>query len=88
MFDNIVKVWNTDLGGNMIKNTAHNLNEVKALVKESYSSGNEMTFDKTKWFSHDGKFIATSFVFDTEFELVVEDTDSLDGYRSLKVEVL
>jgi hypothetical protein len=70
-----------------MKNTAHNLNEVKALIKESYQNGNEMNFNKTQWFSHNGNFLCTSNVRDVEFELTVENTDSLDGYRSVIIEV-
>lgn len=66
----------------------HNLNEVKALIKESYSSGMEMDFQKTQWNTHDGKFICTSDIRDTEFELTVVDTDLLDGYRSVTIEVV
>lgn len=69
------------------KMTVHNLMEIKALIKESFARGEEYEFDKTKWFTHAGKYIAKSFVRDVEFELVVEDIESLDGYRSVTVEV-
>jgi hypothetical protein len=72
----------------MQKQTVHNLNEVKALIKESFSRGDELTFDGTKWFKHDGQYLCKSFIRDTEFELTVEDVDTLDGYRSVIVEVL
>jgi len=71
-----------------MKMMVHNLMEAKALIKESYSSGNEMSFNEAKWFKHDGTYIGKSFISYTEFEIVVEDTDSLDGYRSVTVEVL
>lgn len=72
----------------MEKNTVHNLIEVRALIRESYQNGRELEFNKTKWYSHSGKFLCTSTIFDTEFELTVEDIDSLDGYRSVTCEVL
>lgn len=71
----------------MLKFTAHNLIEVKALIREAYSNGNEQEFHNRAWFTHDNEYFAKSFVRDTEFELVVEDVDSLDGYRSVIVEV-
>lgn len=71
----------------MIKNTAHNLNEVKALVREAFQNGNELEFHKTQWMSHSGTFICTSHVRDVEFELVVEDVDTLGGFRSVICEV-
>jgi hypothetical protein len=61
--------------------------EAKALIKEAYSSGDESMYHETKWYKHDGTYIGKSFVYDTEFEIVVEDTDSLDGYKSVIVEV-
>ena len=70
-----------------MKNTAHNLMEVKALVKEAYQSGNEMRHNLTKWFSHSGKYICQSIIRDTEFDLFVEDVEVLNGYRSVTVEV-
>ncbi len=70
------------------KMTVHNLMEVKALVKESYSRGNELSYNGTEWFTHAGTRIGKSFTRDTEFEIVVEDIESLDGYRSVTVEVL
>lgn len=71
----------------MKKHAVHNLNEIKALIKEAYSSGSEHEFDKTDWYTHDGKYLAKSLIRNTEFELVVEDTDALEGYRSVTVEV-
>lgn len=71
----------------MEKQTAHNLFEIKALIKESFAKGEELAYEKTKWYSHSGNYLAKSFIRNTEFELVVEDTDSLDGYRSVTVEV-
>lgn len=65
----------------------HNLMEVKALIKESYSHGTELVFDKTTWLSHNETHICVSRVRDTEFELIVEDTQSLDGYRSVTMEI-
>lgn len=70
-----------------MKMQVHNLMEVKALVKEAFQRGDESQFDKQKWAKHDGTFLCTSFVRDTEFELVVEDTDALEGYRSVICEV-
>ena len=72
----------------MEKMTAHNLMEVKALIKEAFACGMELNCDGTRWFSHSGEYLAQSFIRNTEFELVVEDVDSLDGYRSVTVEVL
>lgn len=72
----------------MEKNRAHNLTEVKALIKESYQDGTELNFNKTRWYSHNDKFLCTSTIFDTEFELTVEDVEALDGYRSVTIEVL
>jgi propanediol utilization protein len=69
------------------KMTVHNLMEVKALIKESFAQGAEHEFNETKWFSHAGQYICKSFVRDVEFELVVEDIQSLDGFRSVTVEV-
>ena len=66
----------------------HNIMEAKALIKESYAQGAEHEFEGTEWYTHDGKYIAKSFVRDVEFELVVEDTDTLDGYKSITMEVL
>lgn len=71
-----------------MKQTVHNVTEIKALVKEAYMKATELDLHKAKWFSHDGKFLATSHIRDTEFELVVEDVNSLDGYRSVIVEVI
>jgi hypothetical protein len=70
------------------KMAVHNLMEAKALIKESYARGEEYIYEGTLWYKHNGGYIAKSFVRDVEFELVVEDTDSLDGYRSVTVEVL
>lgn len=67
----------------------HNLNEIKALIKEAYVNANEYAYHEAVWISHrTGEQIARSFIRDTEFEIVVEDVDSLDGYRSVIVEVL
>lgn len=72
----------------MKKMTVHNLMEIKALIKEAFAFGMELNFENTQWYSHSGKYLAKSFIRDVEFELVVEDVDSLDGYRSVTVEVL
>lgn len=69
------------------KMAVHNLMEAKVLIKESYARGEEFIYEGTEWFSHKGNYIAKSFVRDVEFELVAEDTESLDGYRSVIVEV-
>ena len=71
-----------------MKNTVHNLMEAKVLIKEAYGHGDEIRYDNAKWFSHAGQFICTSHVRDIEFDLVVEDVDSLYGYRSVTCEVL
>lgn len=70
------------------KMRVHNIMEIKALIKTSFALGSEHEFEGTKWYTHDGKYIAKSFVRDVEFELVVEDTDTLDGYKSITMEVL
>jgi hypothetical protein len=76
------------MGETRKKMTVHNLMEIKALIKESFARGEEFIYENTQWFSHSGKYLAKSFVRTTEFELVVEDVESLDGYRSVTVEVL
>lgn len=65
----------------------HNLMEAKVLIKEAYARGEELALHKEKWFKHDQSFLCTSFIRDTEFELVVEDTEALEGYRSVTCEV-
>lgn len=76
------------VGGDMIKKqTVHNIAEIKALVKESYAQGAELKFDQTEWYSHSGKRLAKTHVYDTEFEVVVEDVESLDGYRSIIIDM-
>jgi hypothetical protein len=70
------------------KMAVHNLMEVKALIKESFARGEEHIYEGTLWYKHNGGYIAKSFIRNTEFELVVEDVESLDGYRSVTVEVL
>jgi len=70
------------------KIAVHNLLEAKVLIKEAFAIGDEQKYHNAQWLTHSGKYIGKSFIRDTEFELVVEDTDSLDGYRSVTVEVL
>ena len=69
------------------KMAVHNLSEAKALIKESFARGEEHIYEGTLWYKHGGGVIGKSFIRDTEFEIVVEDTESLDGYKSVTVEV-
>jgi hypothetical protein len=71
----------------MKKMTVTNINDIKALITIAFSCGTESCFEGTKWYSHTGKYICKSFIRDVEFELVIEDPDTLDGYRSVTVEV-
>ena len=71
----------------MHKQTVHNLMEVKALIKEAFSHGNEMSYNHSTWFSHNYEWLCKSFIRDTEFELVVSNVDTLGGYRSVICEV-
>lgn len=57
--------------------TAHNLNEVKALIKEAFSRGNEEDFSGTQWIAHGGEFLCKSEIKLTEFELVMPDRSSI-----------
>lgn len=66
----------------MEKMTAHNLMEVKALIKEAFACGMELNFDGTRWFSHSGEFICLSSIDHTDFTL------HLDTKESVTVEVL
>lgn len=59
------------------KQYVHNLNEVKALVKEAYAPGREDMYQGTLWYSHTGEFICRSKISDIDFELVLENRDSL-----------
>ena len=61
----------------MTKMTVHNLNEVKALIKESFSVGDESQYDYTVWYSHSGELLCTSKMDHTDFELVLEDRSSI-----------
>jgi len=44
-----------------MKNTAHNLNEVKALTKEMILSGDIETFNGMTWYTHAGEYICRTF---------------------------
>lgn len=71
-----------------LKISVHNISEIKALIKEAYARGEECSYHEATWISHrTGGRIAKSFIGNTEFEIVVEDVDSLDGYKSVFVEV-
>lgn len=71
-----------------LKIGVHNISEIKALIKEAYASGNELAYHEAVWTNRrTGERIAKSFISDTEFELVVEDVQYLDGYKSVLVEV-
>ncbi len=72
----------------MKKMTVTNIDDIKALIRIAFSCGTESCFEGTQWYSHKGKCLAKSFIRDVEFELVVEDVESLDGYRSVIVEIL
>lgn len=66
----------------MKKNTAHNLLEVKTLIKEAFMQGRELVFDDTKWHKHDSdELICTSRIELAEFILDLKD-------HSLTIEVL
>lgn len=59
------------------KQTAHNLNEVKALIKESFSRGDEEAYQGTEWIAHTGERLCRSKIRLTEFELELPDMSSL-----------
>lgn len=60
-----------------LKMRVHNLNEVKALIKEAYSHGNEIEFDAVPWESHTGEKLCTSLIRFTDFELILPDRSSV-----------
>ncbi|MBA3955019.1 hypothetical protein H0X48_06905 [Candidatus Dependentiae bacterium] len=70
-----------------MKMRAHNLMEVKALIKGAYQSGSEAEYERATWSKHDGTFLCTSHIRDTEFELTIEYTQAIDGYTSVTCEV-
>ena len=45
-----------------MKNTAHNIFEVKALSKEKANLGDYETFNGTTWYSHAGTYLCMTFV--------------------------
>ena len=60
------------------KNTAHNELEVKTLIKEAFSRGDEERYNGMNWFKHDSnELICTSEIKLTEFTLHQEDGSSL-----------
>jgi uncharacterized protein YodC (DUF2158 family) len=52
-----------------MKNTAHNLNEVKALTKEMVISGDTEKYNGCNWYSHDGVYLCRTFTGSTMFHL-------------------
>jgi hypothetical protein len=54
-----------------MKNTAHNLNEIKALLKESIISGDFEKHNGTHWYLHSGPFICRSIVTEKAFHLEI-----------------
>ncbi len=58
------------------KQTVHNLNEVKALIKEAFARGDEWRYEGTEWFSHDGEKLCKSIIHAIEAELVMPDMSS------------
>jgi predicted DNA-binding WGR domain protein len=66
------------------KDSAHNLNEVKALIKEAYGRGEEMLYNGTKWMKHDSdEVLCISHIDDVDFKLDI----SSDG-STLTIEVM
>ncbi len=67
------------LGMKKLRNVqyVHNLNEVRALVKESYARGMEEAFDGATWIAHTGGEICKTAIRFTEFDLVMPDRSSL-----------
>jgi hypothetical protein len=61
----------------MKKQTAHNLLEVKVLIKEAFARGDEEKFNGTVWTSHNGEKICISKIELTEYELVLPDMSSI-----------
>jgi hypothetical protein len=67
--------------------TVTNIDDIKALVRQAYSTGTELSFHRTEWLNGQRQPIAKTFIFDTDFEISVENTESLDGYKSILCEV-
>lgn len=55
------------------KMRVHNEMEVRALIKESFSQGDEDQFNGTVWYTHADVKICTSKVSLVEFELIFDD---------------
>jgi len=52
-----------------MKNTAHNLFEVKALTKEKILSGDTESFNGMNWYSHLGVYLCRTFTGNEMFHL-------------------
>ena len=59
------------------KNTAHNLVEVKVLIKEAFGRGDEERFNDMIWYSHTGEELCKSFINLVDFTLDLPDRSSL-----------
>jgi hypothetical protein len=67
-----------------MKINVHNLNEVKALIKEAFANGTEGEYQDATWFTHKDELICKSKINFTEFELILSKED---GGGSLTIEM-
>lgn len=58
------------------KETVHNLLEAKALIKESFSRGDEEKYNGTEFFTHKGEKLFKCIIKDVEYEMIWPNGDS------------
>lgn len=52
-----------------MKNTAHNLLEVKILLREAIKEGDTLKYNGMSWYDHNGSFLGRSFTGSDMFHL-------------------
>lgn len=67
--------------------TVTNIDDIKSIVRQFYACGVELSLHRTQWLDSQKKPLAKTFIFDTDFEISVENVESLDGYKSIICEV-